>query len=153
METILGGAIAGIAGVLLIVGFVNWREGRKPEARIPVGSRQRGEPLSWTYTTGSSDFFHALEELGLHATSDSGSVAHLEGGSQVKTRLLGGYFVKPSDLPITVLVSPSSAPGGHQSIEVRDRIGPIGLRDRALAGRYAMRAEEIRQAVDGVETR
>ena len=79
--------------------------------------------------------------------------AHFEGGSQVKTRLLGGYFVRPSDIPITVLVSPSSESAGHHTIVIHDRLGPIGLRDRALAARYEMRAEEIWKAVSGIEDR
>jgi hypothetical protein len=153
MEAIVIGAAAAIVGVLSLVALVNRRESRNGDSATRVPIRDRGEPFSWTYTTASRRLIDALGELGLHLVEDNGRVKRFEGGSQAKTRLLGGYFVKPRDLPVTVLVAPVPGLDAYQSIEVRDRIGPIGLRDRALAARYAMRADEIQQGVDAVEPR
>ena len=87
-----------------------------------------------------------LAAIGLVAEGDGS----LRSGSQLRTRLLGGYFVAPRHLPIKV--SWSQTRQEPNEIYVEDGLGPIAIRDRALAKRYEMRVAQIRDAVTGHRT-
>jgi hypothetical protein len=71
------------------------------------------------------------------------------GGSQVRTRFHGGYFVDPRHLPVRAeLVTDSDGDGrGKLRLHVRDTLG-IARRDIALGDRYEIAAEAIREVVD-----
>jgi hypothetical protein len=71
------------------------------------------------------------------------------GGSQLRSRLFGGYFVDPRRLPvqITIEATPNVDGSSTLAVEVRDRFG-IGIRDRALEERYAQAAEIVRATVE-----
>ena len=67
------------------------------------------------------------------------------GGSQLRSRLFGGYFVDPKRLPVRIIPEATSDEDGSPilSVEVRARFG-IAIRDRALEERYAQAAEIVR---------
>jgi hypothetical protein len=67
------------------------------------------------------------------------------GGSQLRIRLFGGYFVEPKHLPVEVELAASGADGDRRIVRlgVRDRLG-VAIRDEALEERLAKAAEAIR---------
>jgi hypothetical protein len=111
-----------------------------------MNNRRLGEPFKWGFRAADdcsrSDAIDSLRSLGLRLDLDEGGNSRLEGGSQLWTRLLGGYFVDPSRLPITVKLEESEEPGVPLSVDVQDRLG-IAVRDEALRRRYAARVGEI----------
>jgi hypothetical protein len=145
--------VAGGMGLLISLALVAlWRVpegGRSPG--IPAQDRAPGEPFHWGFRvardSSREDVLHSLQDLGLRLDLEDGRNARLEGGSQLRTRTFGGYFVNPSHLPITVSVRKSDELGAPVLIEVEDRLGPIAVRDRALESRYALRAQEIKDAI------
>lgn len=67
------------------------------------------------------------------------------GGSQLRSRLFGGYFVDPKRVPVRIILEATSDEDGSSilSVEVRDRFG-IAIRDSALEERYAQAPETVR---------
>ena len=147
---------AGIFGVLCIAGLLNRRYTGNTDPEIPNESRQLGEPFCWRFNAAggctASTAIEVLKGLGFHLIADDGHIVHLESGGQIRMRLLGGYFIKPRFLPTTVLVERPKGQGDGLSVVVRDRIGRIGWRDQAFRARYAMRADEIREALGAAAT-
>jgi hypothetical protein len=73
--------------------------------------------------------------------------AVLRGGSQLRTRLLGGWFIAPEHLPKRVQVS--AAPGSSSlDVRVEDALGSVAVRDRRFKARYEKAAESIFELVD-----
>lgn len=87
---------------------------------------------------------------GLKIDKDASSESKLvlRGGSQLRTRLFGGYFVAPSYLPVRAEVKLPFCEAETSEVELRveDALG-IGVRDRALQERYELAVGEIEQAV------
>jgi hypothetical protein len=123
--------------------------GAKGEPRIPSEERSPGLPLAWNLKApsgiGLDEGIERVESIGLRLESAAGAGAQLAGGSQLRSRLLGGYFVDPARLPITVTILPG--PHGTLTVQVRDRMGPIAVRDPALESRYALRVAQIQDAL------
>lgn len=150
-----GNYLVAVGSVMLVgLGIVAlWRSPSEQElvSDSPTERRSPGEEFRWSFRAANSrprsEQIQALQGLGLRLDADDGHYALLEGGSQLRTRLLGGYFVNPSHLPIAVAVSESDHPDGPLLIQVRDRLGRIAVRDRALESRYAARAKELQQAL------
>lgn len=78
--------------------------------------------------------------------------AVLRSGSQLRTRLLGGWFIAPKHLPKRVHLSAASDPDGSRRLDVRveDSLGPIAVRDRHFSRRYEAAADEVFAVVDRV---
>jgi len=119
---------------------------------IPSDRRRPGQPFNWALSGRRGlDVEEAVERLrriGLNPETSEAADVRLSGGSNLRTRLLGGYFVDPARLPVKVELRTQG--GAVQAIEVRDALGPVGLRDRALETRYALRVAEIRDALGSV---
>lgn len=98
-----------------------------------------------------SDLAAALKDrcLSVDSGTDSERRVVLHGGSQLRTRFYGGYFVDPRHLPIRAeLVTDSPGHGGDElRLHVRDTLG-VARRDIALGDRYEVAAEAIRDVVD-----
>jgi len=116
------------------------------EERSPGQPFCREFGVAWA--NSRSDVVDAVRSIGLRLVLDGGHTARFEGGSQVRTRLLGGYFVNPIHLPITVTVTETDASDDALIIEIRDRLGPIAVRDRAFESRFELRAQEIQDRLD-----
>jgi hypothetical protein len=118
---------------------------------MPSEPRRGREPFRWRIASAAGvsvpEAAGRLRELGLVTDGQGEGWARLRAGSQFQTRLLGGYFVDPARLPISVTLT--EPPSGGVEARVEDSIGPIAVRDRALEARYALRAAQIRDAIEG----
>ncbi len=155
---VTGNSIAVIVAVAMVVlgAVLTGRSGQSPNSdRRRRGS---GEPFSVTYRWRGNkvpdlkDLSQALtcEGLKLSVESQCSDEVALGGGSQFWTRLLGGYFVDPTRLPIRVKLKAIGAMGSVSPVlelEVHDRLG-VGVRDEALGDRYEQAAANIRSAVE-----
>jgi hypothetical protein len=74
----------------------------------------------------------------------------LRGGSQLRTRLLGGWFISPAHLPKRVQLLATSEPGGTRRVHVRvdDTLGAIAVRDRWFGRRYEQAADSVFAVVE-----
>lgn len=133
-------------------------------ARRPYGQQGNEQnegstsgPFTFNYRWSQNDqpdlaqISEALSAHGLKVDSPpaSGSTLCFEGGSQFRSRLLGGYFVNPRYLPIRGELKTRrllSRSGCELELYIRDAVG-IGLRDAALEKRYALAAAEIEGVV------
>lgn len=92
-----------------------------------------------------------LAEMGLRVgkAADSGGKLVFQGGSQVRTRLFGGYFVAPRKLPIQATLRTTNAESTQVrlELEIQDTL-KIAIRDEALEKRYVKAAADIRAAVE-----
>lgn len=82
-------------------------------------------------------------------SASSGSDLRFRRGSQIRTRLLGGYFVNPRFLPLRVEIKTdqdSERGGWMLQLCIQDTLG-IAIRDAAARKRYAMAAAEIEDFV------
>jgi hypothetical protein len=149
-------AIAAVAAALVLGALPAGSRGRSPDDDRQ--KRAPGEPFTASYrwkgdrVPDLKDLSQALNREGLRLSEDSHVPAKvvLSGGSQLCTRLFGGYFVNPSRLPIRVELKAAGAAGNGSSIlelGVRDRLG-IAVRDEALEDRYVQAATNIRSAVE-----
>jgi hypothetical protein len=89
--------------------------------------------------------------LGLTQERESPNEVVLKGGSQLWTRLFGGYFVNLRRLPIEVeLRTANGAESGKWTVQlgIRDKLG-IAVRDEALEDRFALAAGNIRETIAG----
>jgi hypothetical protein len=89
-------------------------------------------------------------QLGLKLEGEpSESAAVLRGGNQLKTRLLGGWFINPEALPKRVQILVASEPDGQRvHVRIDDTLGPIPVRDKKFGRRYEMAAQSIFAAVE-----
>jgi len=88
--------------------------------------------------------------LALRQERDSPNEVILRGGSQLWTRLFGGYFVSPKRLPIEVkLKTANGVKSGKWTVQlgIRDKLG-TAVRDEALEDRFALAAGDIRDAIE-----
>lgn len=131
---------------------------REPSPETDRQKRAPGEPFSISYrwkgdrVPDLTALSQALNRAGfkLSVESESPGKIVLSGGSQLWTRLFGGYFVDPSRLPIQVELREVAAVGnGSRALElgVRDKLG-VAVRDEALEDRYTQAAANIRSAVE-----
>lgn len=153
------GAVAVIVSVgVALLALVMIRR-RQNNASLLSNSPQRhpGAPFSFNFAWSISKppdraaLEAALLERGLRIdqNASSESTVVFRGGSQLRTRLLGGYFVSPRNLPVRaeLILLANGARAGEVKLRVHDSLG-IGVRDRALEKRYAHAATEIERAVE-----
>jgi hypothetical protein len=77
-------------------------------------------------------------------------VVTMKGGSQLRTRLLGGYFINPTYLPVCAeLDLDQSGKRGRLRLRVTDGFGRVALRDPRLRERFDLRVAEIESVTDG----
>lgn len=150
------------SAVVLLLGALTLGKGSEASSEQNNGSSQRaGEPFSfcyaWTTERQMDDLgviVKQLSSLGLRPDVAANSVSSvvLRGGSQIQTRLLGGYFVDPKKLPIRVDlgISPKGE-NGQRALEltVQDTLG-VAIRDKGLEERYARAACNIKRMVEGI---
>jgi hypothetical protein len=142
---------AGLLGVLA-VGFVVNRRSSEP-ALDGEKPRSAGGRFEWSWTQPAARRGGDLTGVARMLEADAGLAQHLQdsgrlvltGGSQLWTRLFGGYFVDLRRLPVEVDLADVDDSGELQ-LTVRDRMGPA-VRDARLRERYAERASEIRDLV------
>ncbi len=144
-------AAVGVSVGLALVTFWRNSPGPKNSSDVRISDRRPGEPFRWGFHAAGdrsrSDAVDSLRSFGLRLDLDEGHNVRLESGSQLRTRLLGGYFVDPKHLPLTVHVEESTDPDALLSIQVEDRLGAVAVRDQALKARYELRVEQIRDAL------
>lgn len=78
----------------------------------------------------------------------------LRRGSAIAVRLLGGYFVDPTRLPLAVSIdklSSDPAASTSRTFRVEDTMGRITLRDPRIEDRYRAVAEEISASIGGTD--
>jgi hypothetical protein len=148
--------IAAVFAVMVSLGiFAAIARGTKTE-EMRRSQKEKKYPFayafSWKLHAGPDldQVAQSLERCGLTVEEPS-SVAglSLKGGSQLRTRLFGGYFVAPRYLPIKaqLKVRTDEAMGSKLELVVRDTLG-IAVRDGALEERYEQAADSIRAAVE-----
>lgn len=98
-------AASGIGVGLLVIGLMAW-PGAPDVATTTGDTRKAGEPFGWSVTlppgislTAASE---RLQSFGFSVDLQGPSQVCLSAGSQLWTRLFGGYFVNPASLPIKV---------------------------------------------------
>lgn len=151
-------AVVAIAVVVVLGALLAGRHDRSRDANEPRQKRAPGEPFAVSYRWRGrqlpdlADLSESLTRRGVGLSIDSQSTreAELSGGSQLWTRLFGGYFVDPKRLPVRVELKAIGAEGnGGTALElnVRDRLG-VAVRDGALEDRYMDAAAAIRGVVE-----
>jgi hypothetical protein len=151
-------AVIAIVIVIAVGAFIPNRGTTASDADYP-SERSRGTPYVvshiWTVDQKAdlSEIVRAFNETGLtfHRKAESSDEVILTSGSQLWTRLFGGYFVDSRRLPIEIhLKTLNGDPGGGWTVqlEIRDRLG-VAVRDKALVDRFAQAAGSIREVVDG----
>lgn len=143
-------------GAVGVLGLIWNRRSRRPKYEDISSDRRAGAPYSVSYRWRThqkpdlADLCQVLIRHGLIGTveSQASNEVVLRGGSQLWTRLLGGYFVNPRRLPIRVALETEDA--GHEEfiveLGVRDRLG-VGIRDGALKDRYMRAMTGIRHVI------
>jgi hypothetical protein len=151
-------AVIAIVIVVLLSTLFFGRERRTSGAEYP-SERTSGGPYATSHAwkvdqkADLSEIVQALNDngLALKQESESPNQVVLRGGSQLWTRLFGGYFVDPKRLPIEIeLKAANGATSGHWTVQlgIQDRLG-VGVRDEALEDRFAQAAGSIREVVGG----
>jgi hypothetical protein len=151
---LVGAVIAGLLGCAAVA-FVANRRASEPtlDGETP---RSAGGRFEWTWTRSRG--YAPLEDIAQRLQRDASmrqerhnpSHVVLKGGSQLWTRMFGGYFVDPRRLPVEVdLRGVANSNGAALTVTVRDRMGPA-LRDARMRERYAERAANIRELILGV---
>jgi hypothetical protein len=146
---------AGIAILLVLTVLgVRVRSRKVPsdgDAASSVLSKQFSFRSTWTASEEPKldRAVRALSRLGLTSTSESDTQVVLNGGSGLRTRLLGGYFVAPKHLPVRVEITKVGNPETLQKVELRvsDSL-KVALRDKGLERRYELAATSIREIVE-----
>lgn len=148
-------AVLAILVVGVISAFVAGRRSRSSEGGLQR-KRQRGEPITVSYIwkcssrpdlTGLAQVLNR-EGLTREGEDQSSELVVLHGGSQLWTRLWGGYFVDPRRLPVRAELRAIRVDGSSVlELDIRDRL-VIAVRDEELEERYAQAAENIRTAVE-----
>ncbi|HET7416062.1 MAG TPA: hypothetical protein VFJ61_00330 [Solirubrobacterales bacterium] len=146
--------IASLGLVLLAVVIIGKRQSQSSNLE-PRAQRAAGRPFSfhsdWS-VEGPPDRVQleaALEREGLtiEKSTSTETTLVLRGGSQLRTRLLGGYFVSPKSLPIRAEVHlPVNDGAGKVELRVEDSLG-FGVRDGALRKRYELAADQLEQSL------
>jgi|SRR6188768_3549319 len=145
--------------VVLMVGVATLAKRNESSPDHGARSRRAGDPFSFRYTWTTErqigdvgDIVKQLESLGLRSEvgTDSASSVVLRGGSQIQTRLFGGYFVNPKRLPVQVDLEIISSDGNGQrklGLKIHDTLG-VAVRDKGFEDRYARAACDIRRTVE-----
>jgi hypothetical protein len=150
----LAAAIVAVVAVFIFGGVMASRE--KPQ-RTRTTKRKLGKPYSTSYRWKVSrepnlkQILKALNQEGQSLSVDRESTHELAllGGSQLWTRLFGGYFVDPRRLPVHVeLATRPISDSGRSVVElgVRDRLR-VAVRDEALEDRFELAVQKIRNTV------
>ena len=155
-------------GIVIALSALIPDRGKRASGADYPSSRAPGHPYSISHAwavdqrADLTEIARALNDngLGLRQESESSDEVVLRGGSQLWTRLFGGYFVNPRHLPIEVELKTANGTGSGKwtvQLGVRDRLG-VAVRDEALEDRLAQAAGTIReitgaqlQAIGGVE--
>jgi hypothetical protein len=137
-------AVIAIAVVIVLSALIPSRGERAADADYP-SKRAPGTPYTISYVwkvdrkADLVEIARTLNDNGLALTQEreSSDEVVLRGGSQLWTRLFGGYFVNPKRLPIEVeLRTANGADNGKWAVQlaVRDKLG-MAVRDEALEDR------------------
>lgn len=156
------GLVAAVTGIVvaLAVSVAAAARSSKPlgDAQTQV-KRASGDPIAFKYAwelEQSPDLGQVSQALAHHGLSlspdtSSGSKMIFRGGSQLWTRLRGGYFVDPKRLPVVVeltVTSEESENGQHRlDLCVSDTLG-VAVRDQGLEERYKQAADSIRETIE-----
>jgi hypothetical protein len=154
----IAAAIVGISAGLLVNAFLAARSDRTSPDLGDQPRRRRGHPFFFQFTWNAdskADLAQAVQALasqGLTPSSGSASETNiiLKGGSQLRTRLRGGYFVDPRHLPIRAELRAMNRGNGdcyRLELQIRDTLG-MAMRDKALEVRYAKAAARISEVVE-----
>lgn len=157
MGSSLVSAVIAIVTVVALSAFIPNRGAPASGSDYPR-ERSPGSPymISHTWTMDRKAdlqaIVRALSDKGwaLHRKSGTPDEVLLTSGSQLWTRLFGGYFVDSRRLPLEIhLKAVSGDPDGPWTVqlEIRDRLG-VAVRDKALIDRFAQAAGSIREVVD-----
>lgn len=156
------------AGIVIVLSALIRDRGKRASDADYPSNRAPGHPYSISHAwkvdrrADLAEISRALNEkgLGLRQERESSDEVVLRGGSQLWTRLFGGYFVDSRRLPIEVeLRTANGASSGKWTVQlgIRDRLG-VAIRDEALEDRLAQAAGTIREiigaqmeAIGGVE--
>jgi hypothetical protein len=151
-------AAIAIIALLVVFGIAVRRSGSGSVPQTEQSRRRRGDPLTYAFAWELDDgpvLERAIESLKDHGLEVDGggsptADAILKGGSQLRTRLFGGYFVDARQLPVEARLS-SSEPehDGRARVDllVQDAL-KVAVRDQALQRQYDKAAEAIRTAVE-----
>jgi hypothetical protein len=107
----------------------------------------------WTLTGGEGKLDAAAEQAlarhGIAVSKPGGDTLELSGGSGIKMRLLGGWFVNPKTLPKLGSIRLRSLESGvvEIALHVEEAMG-FGVLDRKLAGKYQETFEEVASDVE-----
>ena len=153
---VIAAAVAIFAGLAFLA--VTGRQTKRDSDPVGDPTRRKGAPFTYLSAWELSSMpdlepaVRSLAELGLKV--DRVSTPHeelvLNGGSQLRTRLFGGYFIAPRKLPIQARLLTVDTDGTQPEVqlEVQDRL-KIAVRDEALERRYITAAGHIYAAVEG----
>jgi hypothetical protein len=158
MGNSLVAAVMAIGIVIALSALIPSRRKRASDADYP-STRAPGSPYlishAWNVDRRANlaEMAGALNGKGFGLTQEceSSDEVVLKGGSQLWTRLFGGYFVNPKRLPIEVeLRTASGADSGKWTVQlgIRDKLG-MAIRDEALEDRFAQVAGSIRETIEG----
>lgn len=158
MGNSLVAAVIAFGIVIALSALIPSRGERASDAEYP-SKRAPGNPYSISHTwrvdqrADLAGIAGVLNDKGLGLTQEreSPNEVVLKGGSQLWTRLFGGYFVNPRRLPIEVeLRTANGAESGKWTVQlgIRDKLG-IAVRDEALEDRFALAAGNIRETIAG----
>ena len=116
----------------------------------PTNGNRPWDPFASTIVGPASlslaDATRRLCSIGLRLVHDDGASVRLSGGSHLQTRLLGGYFINPAKLPISVTLE-AAGPRDGVKVRIEDSL-TLARRDGQFKHRYALRVGEIRDALN-----
>jgi hypothetical protein len=153
-----GSIVAAIVtlAVIVAIGLALLRRPNGPADVDPSRPAWSSYSVSYRWKIDQKPNVVALSQLLIHdellsdIESQTSNEIVLRGGSQLRTRLLGGYFVDPKRLPITVFLRSGSTGSREFTVElgISDKLG-VAIRDEALRNRYAQAATDIRTVIEG----
>lgn len=150
--------LAAIIAIVIALGMLAaWSRRSDEQSTESEEPRRKGSPFTYDFSWDLPEspdlerIVRALEQCRLEVgESPSPAVGIVvRSGSQLRTRLLGGYFVAPRHLPLKgqLMTSNGGAGGVRVDLVIEDTL-MIALRDGALERRYRKAAENIRVAVE-----
>jgi len=91
----------------------------------------------------------ALAQHGIAVSKPGGGTVQLSGGSKIKMRLLGGWFVNPRTLPKVGSITRRTLESQvvEVALHVEEAMG-VGVLDRKLARKYEDAFEEVASSVE-----
>jgi hypothetical protein len=118
-----------------------------------VGEARVSLDRTWVVTGGEGRLDAAIDEVlnrhGLAIQSRGEGALRVSGGSGIKMRLLGGWFVNPRTLPKVGTITRVGADSGQLEVtmHLEESMG-FGVLDRKLARRYGEAFEQVASSVE-----